>query len=147
MPIEVLFSPGDDTSAKGATTSRDRRTLGHMPYLDLRPDNVREVQVLVDGNWVPGDLEAHRRDASGAWNGWVRWRRIAGQSHVDWFTEEQVRPTSRYIRRRTTWRDGTKQPYGPRGRGVVQRAGGQLLLSPLSKKLRLPALARPRLIM
>ena len=62
-----------------------------VTYVDLRPDKVREVQVLVDGQWLLGDLEAYRRDATGAWYGWVRWRRIAGEAHLDWFSEDRLR--------------------------------------------------------
>ncbi len=50
-----------------------------MTYVDLRPDDVRPVQVqLDDGIWVDGMLEAERK-VEGVWQGWVpRIRAAAG---------------------------------------------------------------------
>ena len=40
-----------------------------MTYVDLRPDDVRPVRVLVNGEWRERDLEAYRQDRDGAWRG------------------------------------------------------------------------------
>lgn len=64
-----------------------------MTYVDLRPDRVRPVQVLVDGTWHDAELEAYRRDPDGTWHGWVRWSPAIGATHIGWFTEEQLRAT------------------------------------------------------
>lgn len=54
------------------------------------PDNVREVQVLIDGTWRIGDLEAYRRDDTG-WRGFVRWSEGPGLHHHDWVGEKRLR--------------------------------------------------------
>jgi hypothetical protein len=60
-------------------------------YEDLRPDRVREVEVLVDGEWLTGDLEAVDKQ-DGAWRGWVRYSAGPGQgNYVDWFPEPGIR--------------------------------------------------------
>ena len=61
-----------------------------MTYVDLRPDRVREVQILVDGTWHVGDLEAYRRDRDG-WRGFVRWSVGPGLTHLGWFGEDRLR--------------------------------------------------------
>lgn len=44
-----------------------------MTYIDLRPDNVRLVEVqLDDGRWTQGTLEVERK-VEGVWQGWVRY--------------------------------------------------------------------------
>lgn len=59
-------------------------------YDDLRPDRVREVEVLVDGEWLSGDLEAV--DRHGIWRGFVRYSRGPGQgNYIDWFSEPNIR--------------------------------------------------------
>jgi hypothetical protein len=60
-------------------------------YLDLRPDRIREVQVLIDGTWHHGDLEAYRHDHHG-WAGYVRWSAGPGQpNYIGWYSEQQLR--------------------------------------------------------
>jgi hypothetical protein len=44
----------------------------HTNYDDLRPDSVREVEVLVDNEWHLGDLEATDK-LNGVWRGRVRY--------------------------------------------------------------------------
>ena len=48
--------------------------MSHSDYDDLRPDRVREVEVLVDGEWLLGDLEATDK-LDGVWRGRVRYSR------------------------------------------------------------------------
>ncbi len=62
-----------------------------MTYVDLRPDHVREVQVLVDGTWHVGDLEAYRHDRDG-WRGFVRWSVGPGLTRLGWHPEQRLRP-------------------------------------------------------
>lgn len=64
-----------------------------MTYTDLRTagGEVRAVEVLVDGQWTAGELEAYRQDGDGAWRGWVRWAAGVGQNRVDWFGEDRLR--------------------------------------------------------
>lgn len=59
-----------------------------MTYVDLRPDAVRPVRVLVDNTWRDGELEAYRQVRDGAWLGWVRWSEGVGVNHLDWFPAE-----------------------------------------------------------
>lgn len=61
-------------------------------YRDVRP--TREVEVLVDGVWWPGDLDAwhHRPHASPrGWWAHVRYHRPEG-NYQSWFHHHQVRP-------------------------------------------------------
>jgi hypothetical protein len=63
-------------------------------FTDLRPDHTRPVQVLVDGEWLDGWLEAVRRDDDGRWWGWVRWSVGVGLLHVGWFGEGAIGPST-----------------------------------------------------
>jgi len=62
-----------------------------MTYVDLRPDDVRPVQVLHEGRWVDGDLEVYRR-LEGRWDGFVRYSTGFAETRIDWFEEGAVRP-------------------------------------------------------
>jgi hypothetical protein len=63
-----------------------------MTSVDLRPDCIREVQVVVDGTWHDGDLEAYCRDRDGVSYGYVRWSTGPGQpNHLGWYGEDQLR--------------------------------------------------------
>ena len=62
-----------------------------MTYVDLRPDNTRPVQVLVDGSWHPGELLAYRQGAADLWIGYVRWSDTPGQNRLGWFSQEVIR--------------------------------------------------------
>lgn len=62
-----------------------------MTYVDLRPDEVRLVEVLVDGAWLLADLEAYRK-RDGRWEGWVRFNKGVGQKHIDWIDQDRIRP-------------------------------------------------------
>jgi hypothetical protein len=62
-----------------------------VTYVDLRPDNVRPVQVLVDGNWWDGELEAYDQ-VDGVWRGYARWSQGISQTYIRWFTEAAIRP-------------------------------------------------------
>ncbi len=65
-----------------------------MTYVDLRPDNVRPVQVLThDGRWVDGNLEAYRQ-RDGVWSGWVRYSTGFAETRVGWFEEERIRSSN-----------------------------------------------------
>lgn len=59
-------------------------------YVDLRPWDVRPVEVLRDGEWRTGDLEAYRQDASG-WHGFVRHSEGPGLNYLGWYTEDRLR--------------------------------------------------------
>ena len=68
-------------------------TLARTTYLDLRPDNVRPVQVqLEDGLWVDGWVEAERK-VEGVWQGWVRYSvtREHTETFIGWFEEPRIR--------------------------------------------------------
>ena len=65
-------------------------TLPHMAYVDLRPDDVRPVRVLVNGVWWDGDLEAYRQDRDGAWRGYVRWSEGLSATKLGWFGEHEL---------------------------------------------------------
>ena len=62
-----------------------------MTYVDLRPDGVRPVRVLVDGRWRDGELEAYRRKPDGRWLGWVRWSEAVSVTRIGWFGEKECR--------------------------------------------------------
>ncbi len=59
-------------------------------YADLRPDNTRAIQVLVDDHWYDGELEAYRRDGD-RWLGWVRWSLSPGAQHIGWYDADHLR--------------------------------------------------------
>jgi hypothetical protein len=62
-----------------------------MPYVDLRPDNVRRVQILTAAGWVEGDLEAYQRNSDGVWEGFVRWTTGLAETRIGWFEEGRIR--------------------------------------------------------
>jgi len=63
-------------------------------YVDLRPWDTRPVQVRHrDGVWYEGELECYRR-IDGRWQGRVRYSVGVGMQHVDWLTEDHLRPLS-----------------------------------------------------
>jgi hypothetical protein len=61
-----------------------------VTYVNLRPDDVRPVHVLVNGEWRDGSLEGFRRDDSGGWRGQVRWFQGFTVSRVGWFSEHEL---------------------------------------------------------
>ena len=61
-----------------------------MTYVDLRPLDVREVRVLVDGTWRDGELEAYRKDHDGTWSGWVRWSEGVSVTRIGWFRADAL---------------------------------------------------------
>jgi hypothetical protein len=62
-----------------------------MTYVNLRPDNVRVVEVLADdGRWYRGELQGYRR-VDGVWWGDVMWTRDVGIRYVGWFPEDRLR--------------------------------------------------------
>lgn len=61
-----------------------------MTYVDLRPDDVRPVRVLVGDQWWDGELEAYRQEKDGTWRGWVRWSEGVGVTRIDWFGEDSI---------------------------------------------------------
>ena len=50
----------------------------------------KPVQVLHDGRWVDGWLEAYRREPSG-WRGCVRYSTGVGQTYYHWRPEGELR--------------------------------------------------------
>jgi len=75
----------------GRCSSAGGPRLQNVTYLDLRPDNVRPVQVrLDDGIWVDGMLEAERK-VEGVWQGWVRYTLNGSESYIGWFEEPRIR--------------------------------------------------------
>jgi hypothetical protein len=63
-----------------------------MTYVDLRPDDVRLVRVLLeDGRRVEGWLEAWREDHDG-WRGWVRYSTGLAETRVGWFGADRINP-------------------------------------------------------
>ena len=58
--------------------------------MDLRPLAVRPVRVLVNEAWWDGDREAYRRDADGAWRGYVRWSEGLAATKLGWFGEQEL---------------------------------------------------------
>ncbi len=63
-----------------------------MTYIDLRPDDVKLVEVLLDdGRRVEGWLEAWRKDRDG-WRGFVRCSTGLAETRLGWFTEAQLTP-------------------------------------------------------
>jgi len=65
-----------------------------MTCVDLRPDDTRDVLVLVDGTWYDAELQAYRK-RDGRWEGWVRWSVGTGRQHIDWMDQDRVRPHER----------------------------------------------------
>lgn len=59
-------------------------------YVDLRPDDTRDVEVEWQGAWHAGELQAYRRTA-GVWSGWVRFTADVGETRIDWFPEDRIR--------------------------------------------------------
>lgn len=66
---------------------RHRRPM----FVDLRPHDVRPVQVLVDGRWWDAELEAYRREPDGTWLGWVRWSEAIGATRIAWLGKGRIR--------------------------------------------------------
>ena len=62
-----------------------------MSYVDLAPNDFREVQVrLGNGRWARGSLEAYRT-INGVWSGYVRYSTGPDQNHHDWLAEGRIR--------------------------------------------------------
>ena len=61
-----------------------------MTYVDLRPDNCRQVLIEIDGRSFVGELEAYRHDTDGVWRGWVRWSEGVGNTRIAWLSEGQI---------------------------------------------------------
>ena len=60
-----------------------------MTYVDLRPTgDVRDIEVLVDGQCIGGELEPYRQDRDGTWRAWVRWSTGVEQNHLDWVRQD-----------------------------------------------------------
>jgi hypothetical protein len=65
--------------------------MAYADYDDLRPDRVRDVEVLVGGEWQLGDLEATYK-LDGVWRGRVRYSRGPGKgNYLGWFSEPNIR--------------------------------------------------------
>jgi hypothetical protein len=60
-----------------------------VTYVEERPGKL--VQVLVDGTWHDGTLEAWRR-TDGRWRGFVRSSVGVGMRHLGWVDQDQLRP-------------------------------------------------------
>ena len=64
-----------------------------MTYVQLDPDEQREVQVLhTDGVWYPGFLEAYRQ-VEGVWSAYLRYPNAPSETYIGWFEEGRVRGT------------------------------------------------------
>jgi hypothetical protein len=50
----------------------------------------RPVEVLHDGRWVSGWLEAYRRDGQG-WRACVSYRTTPGMQYLQWHSDAEVR--------------------------------------------------------
>lgn len=50
------------------------------------------VEVRVDGVWYPGDLRAWRQHDDRSWSAQVSWTKAAGETYMDAFAAEDVRP-------------------------------------------------------
>jgi hypothetical protein len=62
-----------------------------MTYVDLPPDEHREVEVrLDDGLWCPGVLTSYRH-VEGVWSGFVRYTPRPGDERTGWFEEPRIR--------------------------------------------------------
>lgn len=61
-----------------------------MSYVELRPHNARPVQVLVDGVWWHGILEAFSRECDGNWRGCVRWFESPSRTRIGWFSDREL---------------------------------------------------------
>ena len=61
-------------------------------YVDLRPDDTRDVTVEWQGAWYAGELEAYLRSGE-AWSGFVRFKTGIGEMRIDWFPAERIRKT------------------------------------------------------
>lgn len=69
-----------------------------MTFVDLRPWNIRPVEVLIEGRWRSGDLEAYRRDAAG-WAGFVRHSDGPGAlNYLGWFRQDCLRPSGTQLK-------------------------------------------------
>jgi len=63
-----------------------------------RPD----VEVLVDGQWCPGELRAWFPDeVTGSWRANVSWRREYGRTFIETVVADRVRPDPSYCTRQT----------------------------------------------
>ena len=60
-----------------------------MTLVDVRP--IKLVEVLVDGVWHPGELEA-RRAQHGRWHSYVRWTIGVGMRHLGGVDQDRLRP-------------------------------------------------------
>jgi hypothetical protein len=49
------------------------------------------LEMLVDGVWHPGELEAWRSQ-DGCWLGYVRWTVGVGMRHLGWVDRDRLRP-------------------------------------------------------
>ena len=62
-----------------------------MTYVDLPPDDYRDVEVQTDdGLWHPGRLQAYRQ-VEGVWSAFVRYSTGPGENRLGWFEEPRIR--------------------------------------------------------
>jgi hypothetical protein len=65
--------------------------LHAMTYVDLEPDDHREVTVQhSDGLRYPGHLKAYRK-VEGVWKGYVRYTTAPSETRLAWFEEGRIR--------------------------------------------------------
>ena len=57
--------------------------------IDVSPAKL--VEVIVDGVWHAGELEAWRSQ-DGRWRGYVRWSFGVGMRHLGWVDQTRLRP-------------------------------------------------------
>lgn len=59
-------------------------------YREYPPADWPDVEVLVDGDWLPGDLRAWSRRDDG-WHGHVQYSKGPAQNYLASFPAEQIR--------------------------------------------------------
>ena len=57
-----------------------------------RPDERPDIEVLIGGQWCKGELRQWSQGADGQWSAQVNWRRRAGETFIDTFPADRIRP-------------------------------------------------------
>ena len=84
--------PRNPHDVGGSASSAQMATVSRMPALrTYRPDERPDVEVLVDGQWCKGELRQWSNDDSN-WSAQVQWRRTAGETFIDTFPADRIRP-------------------------------------------------------
>lgn len=72
-------------------TSASDDTVTGMQHILFLPASRPDVEVLVDDEWVRGELRMWLQHPDGSWWGDVQWRRDPGATYLGSFPADQLR--------------------------------------------------------